>query len=102
MRRLLPLVTVFAALALVPAASAATTIGQVFTPTAQTTATVAQTGISSGVGYSVPGDGVITSWSFLADADGATLRLKVLRPNKDDGTYSVVGQSDIVTAPANS
>jgi hypothetical protein len=53
-RRSLALAALIAALACLdaPGAFAATTIGQVFTPTAQTTATVVQTGIGSGVGYS--------------------------------------------------
>jgi uncharacterized repeat protein (TIGR01451 family) len=82
-----------------PAADAAVTIGQVFTPTAQTTATLAQTTASNNVSYVVPSDGVITSWSFLADSDGATLKLKVLRRN-DDGTYLTVGESALEKAPA--
>jgi uncharacterized repeat protein (TIGR01451 family) len=98
-RSLVVLVAVMAGL-VAPTAHAASTIGQVFTPTAQTTATVAQTGVSNGVGYTVPSDGVITSWSFQADADGATVRLKAARRNSD-GTYTIVGESDPQTAAAN-
>jgi uncharacterized repeat protein (TIGR01451 family) len=59
-----------------------------------------QTGIGSGVGYTVPANGVITSWSFQADADGATVRLKAARRNAD-GTFTVVGESDYQTVGAN-
>jgi Ca2+-binding RTX toxin-like protein len=100
MRRTLLSLTVFALLAIAPSAQAASTIGQVFTPTAQTTATVAQTGISSGVGYTVTKDGVITSWSFQGDSDGATVRLKAARLNPD-GSYSIVGESDYQTVDSN-
>jgi hypothetical protein len=79
MRRTLVVLVVVMAGLLAPTAHAASTIGQVFTPTAQTTATVAQTGISTGVGYTVPRNGVITSWSFQADTDGSTVRLKAAR-----------------------
>jgi uncharacterized repeat protein (TIGR01451 family) len=85
------------ALLVVPStAAASTTIGQVFTPTAQTSATIAQTGVASGAGYTVPSDGVITSWQFEADAAGAQVKLKVLRANSD-GSYTVVGSSDVAT-----
>src|SRR5258705_400423 len=100
MRRTLLALTLFALLAIAPSAQAASTFGQVFTPTAQTTATVAQTGISSGVGYTVTKDGVITSWSFQADTDGATVRLKAARLNPD-GTYGIVGESDYQTVASN-
>jgi uncharacterized repeat protein (TIGR01451 family) len=100
MRKLVGLVTLLALFGLVPSAYAATTIGQVFTPTAQTTATVVQTGVGSGVGYSVPSDGVITSWSFQADAEGASVRLKAARRN-GDGTFSIVGESEFQTASSN-
>ena len=83
-----------------PSADAAVTLGQVFTPTAQTTATVAQTAVTSGVGYTVPSDGVITSWTFQADPEGATVRLKVVRANPD-GTHTLVGQSAVETVAPN-
>jgi uncharacterized repeat protein (TIGR01451 family) len=97
-----PLAFVFllAALAAAPSANAATTIGQVFTPTASTSATVLQTGISSGVGYTVPSDGVITGWTFQADPDGATVKLKAGRRNSD-GTYTIAGESDFQKASPN-
>ena len=83
-----------------PGAEAATTVGQVFTPTAQTTATLAQTAVSTGVGYTVPSDGVITSWGFQSEAQAATVRLKVVRPNAD-GTYTVIGESQPETTTPN-
>jgi Ca2+-binding RTX toxin-like protein len=99
-RRALALTILLAALTVAPEAQASSTIGQVFTPTAQTTATVAQTSVASGVGYRVPSDGVITAWSFQADTDGATVRLKVARVT-DDGSYLIVGESDFQTARSN-
>jgi Ca2+-binding RTX toxin-like protein len=80
----------------IPSAHAATTIGQVFTPTAETKATVIQTGVASGVGYTVPSDGVITSWSFQSETVAATVRLKAARRN-GDGTHTIVGESDFQT-----
>lgn len=100
MRRVATLVAVVAALVVPASAAASTTIGQVFTPTAQTTATLAQTAVSTGTGYTVPTDGVITSWSFQSDDSPAQLKLKVLRANPD-GTYVVVGESALVTGTAN-
>jgi uncharacterized repeat protein (TIGR01451 family) len=96
MRLRLLLACALAVLVVPSTAAASTTIGQVFTPTAQTSATIAQTGVASGAGYTVPSDGVITSWQFEADAAGAQVKLKVLRANPD-GSYTVVGSSDVET-----
>jgi hypothetical protein len=96
-RRILASCVAAACLAGAPSAGASVTIGQVFTPTAQTTATLAQTGTAN-TSYTIPSDGVITSWSFLADAEGASVRLKILRPNAD-GSFSVIGESATETAP---
>ena len=99
MRRALAAVVVVMAGLMAPAAHATTTIGQLFTPTGSATnATVLQISVADGLGFTVPRDGVITSWSFLADRNGATVRLKVGRPNAD-GTYTIVGESDVQTAP---
>src|SRR3954452_13833788 len=93
-RLTLALVFAVAVSAVVPTgAFAATKIGQVFAPSAAVGATMFQTGVESGVGYTVPASGVITSWSFLPDSSGATLKLKAARKN-DDGTYTVVGESE--------
>src|SRR6478609_9250693 len=64
------------ALALPSGALASTKIGQLFQPSAAVGATMFQTGVETGAGYTVPSDGVITSWSFLPDSGGATLKLK--------------------------
>ena len=91
-RRLAVIAAGSALLAAAPAADASTSLGQLFTPTASTTATIAQTGVTSGASYTVPSNGVITGWTFLADSDGAQLKLKAVRPI-DGGQYSVVGES---------
>src|SRR4051812_33195653 len=83
----------FASMLMAAGASASTKIGQLFQPSAAVSATMFQTGVQDGTGYSVPSDGVVTSWSFLPDSAGATLKLKAARKN-DDGTYTVIGESD--------
>ena len=101
MRRTAAGVLALATAVLAPAsAQAATTIGQVFTPTAETKATVVQTGVASGVGYTVPSDGVITSWSFQSETVASTVRLKAVRRG-DDGTHVVVGESEPQTTNPN-
>jgi Ca2+-binding RTX toxin-like protein len=96
-RALLALAALCGAFAIgIPSAHAATTIGQVFTPTAETKATVVQTGVQSGAGYTVPVDGVITSWSFQSETVASTVRLKAVRRN-DDGSYFVAGESELQT-----
>ena len=75
--------------------AATTTVGQLAQPGSTTNCngrTFLGTGVSSGVSYTVPVAGVITSWSFW---DGATtitgLKLKVGRPN--GGHFTIVGSA---------
>ena len=79
-----------------PAARAATTVGQLFTPTdtgCTGPITALQTGVASGNSYTVPSAGVITSWSFQENSTTVGgLKLKVGR--SPDGTnYTIVGES---------
>jgi hypothetical protein len=81
-----------AALAATAAPAGAVTIGQVSAPDIGFVAdTYLQTG-SSGAAYTVPFNGVITSWSFEDDASPATgLKLKV---GRSVGTqYMIVGEA---------
>ena len=91
----------FALLSATPA-SAATKIGKIFTPDqgASNGLTMLQSATASDASYIVPNDGVITSWSFAPDQDGATVKLKVARAN-DDGTYTIIGESDPQTVQGN-
>ena len=87
-----------AALLLVsPGARAATQIGETFPTTLVncTGATAVQVA-SPGPQYSVPFDGVITSWSHHANADPTQLRFKVAR-QADPNTFAIVGQSSFKT-----
>jgi hypothetical protein len=82
--------------ALAAPAVAATTVGQLFTPTGTDCVgpiTAFQTGVASGNSYSVPAPGVITSWSFQENSQTVGgLKLKVGR--SPDGTnYTIVGES---------
>lgn len=78
-------------------ASAATTVGQLFTPTSTciSPGILLQTGVASGNSYVIPSNGVITGWSFQ---DGATpvsgLKLKVARP-AGGSNYAIVGESSV-------
>jgi hypothetical protein len=90
-----------AALSLAASASpagAAVTVGQTFTPSQffGGDGTFIQSG-SPGNTYSVPADGVITSWSFEAAA-GATppLKLKIFRP-AGGNDFTTVGASQLET-----
>ncbi|MEA2495317.1 MAG: hypothetical protein QOJ29_3228 [Thermoleophilaceae bacterium] len=93
------LVVALAGLTIAPGAQASTTLGQLFTPTASTTATVGQTGVTSGQSYTLPSDGVITGWAFYADSGGAQVKLKAVRPIEGD-QYTVVGESELQTVAA--
>jgi hypothetical protein len=79
-------------------ASAATTLGQTFTPTVDFggSGIFVQTG-SPGDVYTVPFDGVITSWSFeAASSAGSPLKLKMLR-RVNDTDFTTVGDSQLQT-----
>jgi|SRR6266511_5557923 len=80
---------------LAPAASAATQVGETFLPNATfvTDYTLLQTS-SPGGQYRVPAPGVITSWSFEANASPPDLKLKIGRPAGGDN-YTIVGDSPL-------
>jgi hypothetical protein len=84
----------------VASASAATTVGQLFAPTTNcgTDETRFQVGVADGTSYSVPSDGVITSWSFQDGPGGGVdpavgLKFKVARPTTPPSA-TIVGESD--------
>jgi Ca2+-binding RTX toxin-like protein len=94
-------------IALPSGASAATQIGQTFTPTAGIPAgnTWLQPA-APGAQYTVPSAGVITSWSFEADGAPPEIKFKVGRPapGADFMTqvdFTIVGESSFVTPVAN-
>jgi hypothetical protein len=76
-----------------PPAPAATQIGQTINPADPCTgvSTLVQAG-SPGFSYLAPQDGVITSWSFQADATPPQVKLKLLR-QLAGATFTVVGES---------
>jgi hypothetical protein len=79
-----------------PLASAATQIGQTFSPnTLGSNDTLLQSG-SPGGQYAVPFSGVITSWSFQAGADPPELNFKAARHASGDN-FTIVGQSGLQT-----
>jgi hypothetical protein len=90
-------------LAFASAASASTTVGQLFTPDDECnfTATELQTGVTAGNSYTVPSAGVITSWSFH---DGTytvpDLAFKAAHHLSGDD-YKIVGTSPAGTQTAN-
>jgi hypothetical protein len=86
-----------ASLAAASPAPAAVTVGQTFAPTqfCGASAMAVQT-TSPGSTYTVPSDGVITSWSFHAGNQVAPTKLKVAHQVAGD-EYTVVGESSPVT-----
>ncbi len=104
--RLASLLATAAALALCASASsagAAVTIGSTFTPTDLFggPGTLIQSS-SQANSYTVPTNGVITSWSFEAAADFfPPLKLKVVRPAGGDD-FTTVGESQLETPHASS
>jgi hypothetical protein len=79
-------------------ASAAMTLGETFTPTVDFggSGIFIQTA-SPGDVYTVPSDGVITSWSFeAASSAGSPLKLKMLR-RVNDTDFTTVGDSQLET-----
>jgi Ca2+-binding RTX toxin-like protein len=84
-------------------ASAATTVGETFTPpaTCGPDITFLQSG-SPGDQYAAPAAGVITSWSFQAPASATAvpqLKFKVGRPAGGDN-FTILGESGVVTPVA--
>src|SRR6266511_3420090 len=85
----------------VPPAGAATQIGQTFAPVTSCGAasTYLQT-TSPGGQYAAPSPGVITAWSFQANATPPTqIKLKVARP-AGGNLYTTVGESPPPTTTA--
>jgi hypothetical protein len=82
-------------------AGAATQIGETFNTEiiGCTGNTYLQTG-STGPQYSVPFDGVITSWSHQGNSNPSELKLKVARRVGVD-SFTVIGESALKTAAAN-
>jgi hypothetical protein len=79
-------------------AAAAVTVGQTFTPTDDFGGSgVFVPSSTPGASYTVPSDGVITSWSFEAAA-GVTppMKLKVVRPAGGDD-FTTIGDSELQT-----
>jgi Ca2+-binding RTX toxin-like protein len=92
---LAPLVAVAALIATPGGAAAATPIGQAFTPSIGCAASTFIQSTSPGGSYAAPLSGVITSWSYQADAaPPSQLRLKVAR-SVGGNSFLVVGQSDL-------
>jgi hypothetical protein len=95
-------VAAVALIAIPSGASAATTIGETFTPVAPACSenfTFLQS-VSPGAQYASPSAGVIASWSFQADAAPPPLKFKVARPagvNK----FTMIGESALVTPQPN-
>ena len=92
--------------AIIPAgASAATTIGETFTPPPNAVISggvdLLQT-TSPGGQYAAPSPGVITAWSFQASAASPPQNLKLKVARHAGGTdYTIVGQSPPEDPPAN-
>src|SRR5215470_5660804 len=88
------------------AALGATTVGQTFVPDSSGATcvggewNVVPTGTESGVSYAAPTPGVLTSWSFEAQAAGGPtiLTMRVYHPTGAPQEYSVVADgSDLQT-----
>ena len=98
-RRLAPLaigvLATVAALVAPSAASASTTVGQLAPAQdgCQGNTIYLQTGVASGNGYTIPSDGVITSWAFEPGSSTAPgLKLKVATPALG-GVRAIVGEA---------
>jgi Ca2+-binding RTX toxin-like protein len=83
-------------LAVTAPAQASTQVGAVFAPISpcEPGFTFLQVGTASGPSYTVPSAGVITSWSFRADASPPTLKLKVGR-HVSANDYRIIGESGL-------
>src|SRR5215211_7731319 len=83
-------------LALPTAATAATQVGETFTPaTPDSNDTLLQSG-SPGGQYAAPFSGVITSWSFQAGPDPPELNFKAAR-NAGGDNFTIIGESGLKT-----
>jgi hypothetical protein len=78
-------------------AAAAVGVGQTFTPSGGAAACGND---RTWLEYPVPSEGVITSWSFLADATPPQLKFKVGRPTGTPNQFTVVAESDLKTPVA--
>jgi hypothetical protein len=76
-------------------ASGAVTVGQTFTPSGGAAACGND---RTWLEYPVPANGLITSWSFLADASPPELKFKLARPTGTTREYTVVAES-VLKAP---
>jgi hypothetical protein len=98
-------VALLAALMAVPAdAGAATTIGETFTPTGDIPCTANRTRVqaeSPGGQYTVPTDGVITQWNFLAGGSTSLMKFKAARPTGNTLEFTMIGESAPVTPVLN-
>jgi hypothetical protein len=91
------------ALMVVPSgAGAATTIGQTFDPDDAIGCESDFTRLQGSPGgqYAAPSDGVITRWSFQADAVAPQLKFKVGR-SAGGNDFTMIGESAVVTAVTN-
>jgi hypothetical protein len=80
------------------AAGATTGIGETFTPSG---GAAACGGDRTWLEYPVPADGVITSWSFLADSSPPQLKFKLARPTTTVNQYTVIAESGLKTPVPN-
>ena len=95
-------VVVAAALIAAPSsAGAATTIGETFDPDMVCSPNFTRLqSTSPGGQYTVPTAGVITKWSFQADAAPPQIKFKVGR-SAGGNSYTIIGESGLVTPSAN-
>jgi Ca2+-binding RTX toxin-like protein len=103
LKRFAPTVAAAAAmLVAVPSgASAATTIGETFDPDFVCSPNFTRLqSTSPGGQYTVPAPGVITRWSFQADAAPPNIKFKVGR-SAGGNDYTIIGESGLVTPSAN-
>lgn len=85
-------------------ASAATLIGQTFTPDEScSNVTILQSTSPNppAASYRAPAPGVITSWRHRAGASPATLKFKVARPTGVN-QFQIISESELKTPPADS
>jgi hypothetical protein len=76
----------------------AVTVGQTFTPSGGAAACGND---RTWLEYPVPADGLITSWSFLADANPPQLKFKLARPTTTANEYTVLAESGLKTPAPN-